>query len=101
MRIRYFAAAAAAAGTKEEQFDLAEITDAPKSVTLGQVLEVLSAREPAEEPALGGVLTRRATSLATVLARCSFLVNGTSVQDHEHILASTDELDILPPFAGG
>lgn len=101
MRIRYFAAAAAAAGTKEEQFDLADIAGPQESVTLGHVLEVLSAREPAEEPAAGGVLVRRATSLATVLARCSFLVNGTSVQDLEHVLVSTDELDILPPFAGG
>lgn len=101
MRIRYFAAAAAAAGTKEEQFEIAEITGSQDSVTLGQVLEVLAAREPVEEPTAGGVLVRRATSLATVLARCSFLVNGTSVQDHEHLLVSTDELDILPPFAGG
>ncbi|PQZ92871.1 molybdopterin synthase sulfur carrier subunit [Arthrobacter sp. MYb227] len=101
MRIRYFAAAAAAAGTKEEQFDLADLAGTQGPVTLGQVLEALSAREPAAEPVSSGVLVRRATSLATVLSRCSFLINGTSVQDHEHILAATDELDILPPFAGG
>lgn len=101
MRIRYFAAAAAAAGTKEEQFDLAEIAGTNESVTLGHVLEVLAAREPAEAPASGSVLTRRVTSLSTVLARCSYLVNGTSVQDQEHVLTATDELDVLPPFAGG
>lgn len=101
MRIRYFAAAAAAAGTKEEQFDFSGLASPTEQVTLGQVLEVLAAREPIEEPVSSGVLVRRATSLATVLERCSFLVNGTNEQNLERMLNPNDELDILPPFAGG
>ncbi|MFF5794091.1 MoaD/ThiS family protein [Paeniglutamicibacter sp. NPDC012692] len=105
MRIRYFAAAAQAAGTHEEHLDLDELLagtpDHDGEATLGHVLELLSAREPIAAPASGDLLVRRATSLGTVLLRCSFLVNGVSAQDHSRALKPTDELDILPPFAGG
>ena len=105
MRIRYFAAAAQAAGTHEEHLDLDDLPagspDNDGETTLGHVLELLSAREPMTAPASGDLLVRRATSLGTVLLRCSFLVNGVSAQDHSRVLKPTDELDILPPFAGG
>lgn len=96
MRIRYFAAAAQAAGTTEERLDLLQLPGA----TLGTVLEHLAARTPAAALA-DGPLLRRTTSLATVLARCSFLVNGVSEQDKDRVLRPGDELDVLPPFAGG
>ncbi|MGL3807921.1 MoaD/ThiS family protein [Paeniglutamicibacter sp. R2-26] len=103
MRIRYFAAAAQAAGTHEEHLDLDELSagTAGGGATLGQVLDTLSAREPLAAPATGDVLVRRTASLGTVLARCSFLVNGVSTQARDSVLKQTDELDVLPPFAGG
>ncbi|WP_411733601.1 MoaD/ThiS family protein [Paeniglutamicibacter sp.] len=97
MRIRYFAAAAQAAGRTEERLDLLQLPGA----TLGTVLEHLAASSPAAAPVSDGPLLRRTTSLGTVLARCSFLVNGVSEQDHSRALRPGDELDVLPPFAGG
>ncbi|MFL4476097.1 MoaD/ThiS family protein [Paeniglutamicibacter sp. MACA_103] len=96
MRIRYFAAAAQAAGTTEERLDLLQLPGA----TLGSVLEHLAARTPATAVP-DGPLLRRTTSLGTVLGRCSFLVNGVSEQDHARALRPGDQLDVLPPFAGG
>lgn len=97
MRIRYFAAAAQAAGITEERLNLVQLPEA----TLGSLLEHLAARTPASAPVADGPLLRRTTSLGTVLARCSFLVNGTSEQDRKRVLHPGDELDVLPPFAGG
>ncbi|MCV9994313.1 MoaD/ThiS family protein [Paeniglutamicibacter sp. ZC-3] len=97
MRIRYFAAAAHAAGKTEERLDLLQLPGA----TLGTVLEHLVANAPAAAPVPDRPLLRRTTSLATVLDRCSFLVNGVSEQDHSRVLRPGDELDVLPPFAGG
>ncbi|MBV1781379.1 MoaD/ThiS family protein [Paeniglutamicibacter sp. ABSL32-1] len=97
MRIRYFAAAAQAAGKTEESLDLLQLPGA----TLGSVLEHLAASAPAAAPVPDGPLLRRTTSLATVLGRCSFLVNGVSEQDRSRALHPGDELDVLPPFAGG
>ena len=105
MRIRYFAAAAQAAGTHEEHLDLDELPagtpDNDGEATLGQVLDLLSAREPLAAPVSGDLLVRRTTSLGTVLLRCSFLINGVNEQDRSRTLKPTDELDVLPPFAGG
>ena len=105
MRIRYFAAAAQAAGTNEEHLDLDELLagtpDSDGEATLGHVLDLLSAREPIAAPVSGDLLVRRATSLGMVLQRCSFLLNGVSAQDRARVLKPTDELDVLPPFAGG
>ena len=101
MRIRYFAAAAQAAGTTEEHLDLEDLAIDGSPVTLEMVLDTLSLREPAAEPVTSGLLVRRTTSLGTVLARCSFLINGISVQDMDRVLSPGDELDVLPPFAGG
>lgn len=106
MRIRYFAAAAQAAGITEERLDIHELPGAPgmtatASTTLGTVLEHLTARAPATAPVSDGPLLRRTSSLGTVLTRCSFLVNGVSEQDRARALRPGDELDVLPPFAGG
>lgn len=37
----------------------------------------------------------------TVLRRCSFLLNSEATTDVSTVLESGDELDVLPPFAGG
>ena len=87
MLIRYFAAASAATGVEEEILEL----DAP--ITLGELERTLQARHPGIP---GG---RR--SLSDVLTRCSFLRNGSATTDRSTVLAPSDSLDVLPPFAGG
>ena len=77
--VRYFAAAAEAAGCQEEW-----ITIAP-GTSLGQILIQ--------------AVTLHGTALKTVLDRCSFLVDGIARRDHA--LPVSGDIDVLPPFAGG
>lgn len=77
-RVRYFAGAAEAAGTDEEQLD---------GATVGEVLA-------AARRAHGERLTE-------VLPRCSVLHDGRYVEDDAAPVAATDTIDVLPPFAGG
>lgn len=76
VRVRYFAAAAEAAGTDAE--DRAEST-----------LAALRAGLVVDHPALGGILDR-----------CAVLVDGTR-HDDDAPLAGVTHVDVLPPFAGG
>ncbi|MDO5744051.1 MAG: MoaD/ThiS family protein [Micrococcaceae bacterium] len=102
MNIRYFAAAAQAAGKTEEHLDPSDIAGTGELwPTLGEVLAHLAANTPAAPEVAEGPLLRKATSLGTVLGRCSFLVNGVSEQDTSRPMHSGDTLDVLPPFAGG
>jgi molybdopterin synthase sulfur carrier subunit len=75
--IRYFAAAADAAGTLEESL--------PRVATVGALRAELVARYG--EP------------MARVLASGSFLVDGVVSRDDTRTLG--DRVDVLPPFAGG
>lgn len=140
MRIRYFASAAVAAGTKEEFIDLAAIeesslnnsgtsTRAPSaddsslggpihggtateassthsSVTLGELLDYLSAHRAPETVketvgSDGQPVLQRIPSLARVLGQSSFLINGKNERSRDRVLKESDMVDILPPFAGG
>ncbi|MDU0367800.1 MoaD/ThiS family protein [Microbacterium sp. NPDC089180] len=76
VRVRYFAAAADAAGTDAE--DRAEPT-----------LAALRSGVVADHPALGGILDR-----------CAVLVDGTR-HDDDAALDGVTHVDVLPPFAGG
>ncbi|WGW12609.1 MoaD/ThiS family protein [Saxibacter everestensis] len=84
--VRYFAAARAAVLRDEEALEL------PVSLTLTELLEVLSARHKTLRP---------------VLPACSYLVNGRSVSasavssGQTPMIGSGDTVDVLPPFAGG
>lgn len=75
-RVRYFAAAAEAAGTDSE-----ERSDAS--------LVALRAAVVAEHPAL-----------ADILPRCAVMVDGVRT-DGDLALDDVELIDILPPFAGG
>ncbi|GAB2605531.1 MoaD/ThiS family protein [Pseudactinotalea suaedae] len=77
-QVRYFAAAAEAAGTPSE---------AIHAGTLGD----LRAR----------MIAAHGPDLERVLARCAVLVDGRRVDDPEAPIADADVVDILPPFAGG
>lgn len=48
-------------------------------------------------------LTAAYPDLASVLPRCSFLINGVAVHGDPADVTIDDgsELDVLPPFAGG
>lgn len=76
--VRYFAGAAEAAGTDEEQLE---------GATVG---EVLAAAQRAH-----------GDRLATVLERCSVLHAGRYVDDEATPVSAGDTIDVLPPFAGG
>ncbi|RZU61884.1 MoaD/ThiS family protein [Zhihengliuella halotolerans] len=95
MLIRYFAAAAAAAGRTEEKLDASSLP----SPTLAAVIERLAALHPAAAPEPGQL--GRAPSLERVLSRSTFLVNEVSERDPARTLADGDVVDVLPPFAGG
>ena len=79
--IRYFAGARQAAGTAEEKLTLTE------AVPLRELLEQL-------------VTTPRA-ELGEVLSKCTFLLNEVAVTDDQLLIQDSDQVDVLPPFAGG
>lgn len=75
--VRYFAAAAEAAGVEEETL--------PPVATVGELKAVL--------------VSRYGSGMARVLASGSFLVDGVVSRDDGRALG--DRVDVLPPFAGG
>lgn len=79
-RIRYFAGAAEAAGTDEEQIEGTSVA------------EVLAA-----------AMRAHGDRLAEVLPRCSVLHAGRYVDDDSDSapVGASDTIDVLPPFAGG
>ena len=76
VRVRYFAAAAEAAGTDAEERD-------------EPTLAALRAAAVTDHPDLGGILDR-----------CAVLVDGER-RDDDAPLAGVAHVDVLPPFAGG
>ncbi|HET7139923.1 MAG TPA: MoaD/ThiS family protein [Arthrobacter sp.] len=88
MKVRYFAAARAAAGVEEERFEL------PSGATVTDLLQAVLAVDRAE-PAAGTPPLKR------ILSRSSFLLNEIAVRDPTTVLNPGDVVDVLPPFAGG
>jgi molybdopterin converting factor small subunit len=88
VRIRYFAAARAAAGTDAEVLDL----DGP-GLSRREVEELLARRH--RQPVPGQ------PPLAQVLARSSFLLDGVACPDPGAEIPAGATLDVLPPFSGG
>lgn len=78
MLIRYFAAAAQAAGSPTQEVDAAELDAASLVTHLG-----------ADNPAL-----------ASLLQVCALLADGVRVEG-DTPLENVTQLDVLPPFAGG
>jgi sulfur-carrier protein len=87
--LRYWAAAKEAAGTAEE------------TISAGTLAEALAAaRGKAEDDQSTGQSSR----LSAVLARSSFLIDGTPVGSRAPeavVLSDADVIEVLPPFAGG
>ena len=78
--VRYFAAAAAAAGVETETLGISSGT------TIAELVEQLSGRD---------------TAFARVLLRCSFLCDGVAGRDATRAISMPQTIDVLPPFAGG
>lgn len=78
VHVRYFAAAAAAAGLDEQ------------TVEPG-TLQTITERIGAQHGAL----------MSKVLPACSFLVDGTATTDLDTPVSAGSTIDVLPPFAGG
>jgi molybdopterin converting factor small subunit len=76
-RVNLYAAARAAAGS-----ELLEI----EASTLGILIGELAARN---------------LELAKLLPTCSYLLNGESCEDLNRALTASDNVDVLPQFAGG
>ena len=76
--VRYFAAAADAAGRAEESWD-------PSPATVGELRAAL--------------MERYGAAMERVLATGSFLVDGVVSRDPDRALGA--RVDVLPPFAGG
>jgi sulfur-carrier protein len=74
--VRYFAAAAEAAGREHEQLE---------ATTVGELKGIL--------------VSRYGDPMKRVLAAGSFLVDG--VVSRDDAVAIGDRIDVLPPFAGG
>lgn len=79
--VRYFAAARAAAAVDEE------------SVTVGAPATV--------DSVITAMVERHGDTLARVLTRCSYLLGAAAVHEMSTPIAAGDQLDVLPPFAGG
>lgn len=77
-QVRYFAAAAEAAGTSHESIE---------ARTLGELR--------------AHMITAHGPELERVLGRCAFLVDGRRLDDDDAEIAGADVVDVLPPFAGG
>jgi len=81
IELRYFAAAAQAAGRTEERLEL------PAGTTLAGLRELLAGR---------------GLELAKLIGVSSYLVNSLSAPaDSLTELHDRDRVDVLPPFAGG
>ena len=81
VELRYFAAAAEAAGRTEERLEL------PAGTTLAALRERLAGR---------------GLEMARIIGVSSYLVNALSTPaDSLAPLADGDRVDVMPPFAGG
>ncbi|ORB87890.1 hypothetical protein B1987_26805 [Mycobacterium kansasii] len=79
--VRYFGAARAAAGRAMETLALSKA---------GTVADLVSA-----------IGQRHGERMATVLVRCSFLLDEVAVTATNSEVVDLSTLDVLPPFAGG
>lgn len=93
MRVRFFAAAAAATGVEEQHVDLQALA-VRQPFTLADLSQLLVNSFPVSA-------SSHTPALADVLTRCSFLLNEVSTKDLTRVLSPGDVVDVLPPFAGG
>lgn len=107
--VRFFAAAAEAAGTEQLRLPVPAGGVAVVDL-LAELPRLVRAQQPTADATEdshdttedrhddAGVMS---ASLEQVCARSSFLVNGVRAQPETARLHPGDQLDVLPPFAGG
>ena len=103
MTVRYFAAARAAAGAAEESLTVPAVPAVPTGRLSGDAAEPSTA-EPSTatvDAVLDAAIGRHGGALATVLRRCSFLLDEVAVHGSQTRVRTGQILDVLPPFAGG
>ena len=103
MTVRYFAAARAAAGAAEESLTVPAVPAVPAGRLSGDAAEPSTA-EPSTatvDAVLEAAIGRHGGALATVLRRCSFLLDEVAVHGTQTRVRTGQILDVLPPFAGG
>jgi molybdopterin converting factor small subunit len=76
-KVNFYASAKAAVGTPELELS---------AVTLGELISNLSQINE---------------NMAKLLPTCSYLLNGQSCSLSDQVLTNTDNVDVLPQFAGG
>jgi molybdopterin converting factor small subunit len=118
MTVRYFAAAKAAAGAAEESLTVPAVPAVPAGRLSGDAAEPSTAEPSTAEPStaapstaapstatvdavLEAAIGRHGGALATVLRRCSFLLDEVAVHGTQTRVRTGQILDVLPPFAGG
>jgi molybdopterin converting factor small subunit len=113
MTVRYFAAARAAAGAAEESLTVPAVPAVPAGRLSGDAAEPSTAEPSTAEPStaepstatvdavLEAAIGRHGGALATVLRRCSFLLDEVAVHGSQTRVRTGQILDVLPPFAGG
>ncbi|GAA4656187.1 MoaD/ThiS family protein [Arthrobacter cryoconiti] len=92
MKVRFFAAAAAAAGVEEQLIELG--VDESTPFTLRDLSVLLASSFPVSA-------SKGTPPLPELLTRCSFLLNEVAQRDLATTLGEGDVVDVLPPFAGG
>ena len=91
VRVRYFAAARAAAGTEAETLQLPAADGPPPTrADVEALLRQLHLQPVPGQP-----------PLAQVMARSSFLLNGVACPEPTTQIPDQGILDVLPPFSGG
>lgn len=78
--VRFFAAAAAAAGRETVELTV------PQGSSIRDVVCELSGQSD---------------EMALVMQKCSYLCDGVAVRDRGIVLRPHQTVDVLPPFAGG
>ena len=121
--VRYFAAARAAAGVPEESLTVVAVVAVPSGRLSGDAAEPSTAepstaghstaghstaeprtaepRTATVDAVLEAAIGRHGGALATVLPRCSFLLDEVAVRGTQTRVRTGQILDVLPPFAGG
>gem|GEM_PF-178409 len=121
--VRYFAAARAAAGVPEESLTVVAVVAVPSGRLSGDAAEPSTAepstaghstaghstaeprtaepRTATVDAVLEAAIGRHGGALATVLRRCSFLLDEVAVHGTQTRVRTGQILDVLPPFAGG
>lgn len=107
--VRFFAAAAEAAGAEELRLPVPTegvavvdlLAELPRLVRQQQEVTTTSSSSTTTSPRDRHDDDAAAPSLERVCARSSFLVNGVRADAQTAQMHPGDQLDVLPPFAGG